>query len=134
VLRDRAQRRWKGRGLHDRLRRAKYVGYHLTVPVVRRHRARRSLEDAGTGHELPARYRMRPYDGHVLYVAAADREAGRIRDDERIEDVDILRDVVSGPISVVIVPGGHASYIDPANAGAVADAVAAAMHGPITPD
>jgi acyl carrier protein len=134
VLRDRARRRWKGAGLHDRLRRAKYVTYHLTIPVVRRRRVRRSLKAAGAATDLPPRYRLRPYDGHVLYVGAADREAGRIHDAERIEDVEILRDVVSGPISVVVVPGGHASYIDPANAGAVADAVAAAMHGPITPD
>ncbi len=113
---DLARHRWKGSGVHDRLRRAKHLAVH----------AGRELFGARRGEdERPLRrIRLRPYDGRVLYVAAMNRRQGSFAPDEEVEDVALLQATVTGPITVARVPGAHDSYLDPGNVEAVARAIA----------
>jgi thioesterase domain-containing protein len=71
-------------------------------------------------------YRLQAYDGRVLYVRANELALeGDVADTRDAHD--LLRRVVTGPYSVVTVPGTHASLIDPGYVDHVAIAITDAL-------
>jgi thioesterase domain-containing protein len=131
-----AQTKWPGKGARARLRRAKHYAVHARRAFSERSGGtRRMLAAGGSAEELEElaamrsvdnivrrSFKVQPYDGRVLYVRASELALEGEFADTR-DAPDVLRRAVTGPYSVVTVPGTHASLIDPGYVDHVAIAI-----------